>query len=84
MAATLRLYRMGKKHTPSFRIVAVHKRQKSNGAYIEEVGHYNPLANPHTFELKKDRFDYWVKAGAIISEGLGKLLKEYNKKLKRV
>lgn len=79
MAVTLRLYRIGKKHVPIYRVVAVHKRVKSNGAYIEEVGSYNPLSNPHTINLKKERFDYWVSKGAIISEGLSKLLKSSQK-----
>lgn len=75
MAATIRLYRIGKKHSPFYRVVAVHKRQKADGDYIEEIGTYNPLTKPHQLSLKQDRFDYWVKNGAIISEGIRKLLK---------
>lgn len=75
MAATLRLYRVGKKGIPSYRIVVVNKRYKSNGGYIEEVGRYDPMVEPAFFNLKKERFDYWVSRGAIISEGLRKILK---------
>ncbi|MBW7960435.1 30S ribosomal protein S16 [Microgenomates bacterium UTCPR1] len=75
MAATLRLYRIGKKGRPAYRIVVVHKRYKADGSYIEEVGKYDPIANPTVFNVKKDRFDYWISRGAIISEGLKKLLK---------
>ena len=79
MAATLRLYRVGKKGQPSYRIVVVNKRYKSNGKYIEEVGQYDPMVEPVTFKLNKERYDFWVNRGVIISEGLAKLLK--NKKL---
>lgn len=79
MAATLRLYRIGKKGNPSYRIVVVNKRYKANGSYIEEVGKYNPMTEPSFFKINKDRFDYWISRGAIVSNGLQKLLK--NKKL---
>lgn len=79
MAVTVRLYRIGKKHSPAYRIVAVHKREKCDGAYIEEIGTYNPMANPHTLTIKNDRFDYWIKNGAIISEGMQKILHSQKK-----
>lgn len=79
MPTTLRLYRIGKKGAPSYRIVAVNKRYKSNGDYIEEVGKYNPMVEPAFFNLNKERYNYWVSRGATISEGLRKLLK--NKKI---
>jgi ribosomal protein S16 len=82
MAVALRLYRLGKKDKPSYRIVAVNKRYKANGKYLEEVGKYNPLVNPALIEINKERFDYWVSRGAIISEGLAKVLK-YQKKLSK-
>lgn len=75
MAATVRLYRVGKKGKPVYRIVVVNKRYKSNGSYIEELGKYDPMVEPVFFNLNKERYDYWVSRGAIISEGLRKLLK---------
>lgn len=76
MAVTLRLYRVGKKGHPTYKIVAVNRRYKSNGKYIEAVGTYDPHSNPGTLKLEKDRVEYWKTKGAIISEGLGKLLKK--------
>ncbi|MDO8609995.1 MAG: 30S ribosomal protein S16 [bacterium] len=78
MAATVRLYRIGKRHYPIYRIVVVHKREKRNGGYIEELGMYNPMTKPHTLNLDQKRFDYWKNTGAIISEGLGKILHTYS------
>lgn len=79
MAATLRLYRTGKRGRPSYRIVVVNKRHKSNGGYIEEIGIYDPIVEPVFLKINKERYDLWVNRGAIISEGLRKLLK--NRKL---
>ncbi len=75
MAVTLRLYRVGKKGHPTYKIVAVNRRYKSNGKYIEAVGTYNPHTDPAELKLEKERIEHWKSKGAIISEGLGKLLK---------
>ncbi len=75
MAVALRLFRLGKKNKPSYRVIAVERRSKRNGRYIEAVGHYHPLKEPFELELNKERFDYWVSRGAIISDGLQRLLK---------
>ena len=63
MAVTLRLYKLGKKGYPTFKIVAVERRYKADGKYIESIGTYDPHSEP------------WTGIGAIISDGLSKLLK---------
>ena len=32
------------------------------------LGHYNPRTNPEKLELNRERFDHWVKAGAVASD----------------
>lgn len=81
MAVTLKLYKLGKKGKPAYRIVAVEKRSKRNGRYIEAIGFYNPLTDPFTLNLDKERFDHWLEKGALISEGLRKLLKNRHFKM---
>ncbi len=75
MAVSLRLYRIGKKRKPQYRIVAVNKRYKANGKYLDEIGFYNPLTEPTTLNINADKLNYWLKNGAVISEGLAKILK---------
>lgn len=82
MATAIRLYRMGKKDKPYYRIVVVNKRYKANGKYIEEIGKYHPLKNPALIDINQERFDYWINNGAIVSEGLSKVLK-YKKSLEK-
>lgn len=77
MAVALKLYKRGKKGSPSYRIVAVNKHYKANGKYIEEVGFYDPMIKPPVLNVKKDRFEYWIKVGAQVSEGLRKLMKNH-------
>ncbi|MBN2424338.1 MAG: 30S ribosomal protein S16 [Calditrichaceae bacterium] len=64
MAVKLRLRRMGKKKQPFYRIVAADNRAPRDGRFIELIGTYNPIAQPHTVEVKEDRVFYWLKNGA--------------------
>ena len=73
MAATIRLMRFGKKGQPFYRIVVLEKTRKRDGAYIEALGTYNPMTNPSTIEVNKERFNYWKSVGAILSDGIQKL-----------
>ena len=75
MAVTLRLMKFGKKGYPTYRIVAIDKRKKRDGSYIEKIGVYNPMVEPANLVIDQDRMKYWTGKGAQISEGLRKLLK---------
>lgn len=79
MAVAIRLMRFGKKGFPFYRIVALDKRKKRDGSYIEKVGTYDPMANPAKLDINDERFDYWVKKGAEMSEGIRKILKNKKK-----
>ncbi len=69
MGVKIRLMRIGAKKRPFYRVVAVDERKKRTGAYLELLGTYNPLTTPHDINLKQDRIDYWIKNGAILSDG---------------
>lgn len=64
MAVKLRLRRMGKKKQPIYKIVAADARSPRDGKFIEAVGVYNPLTNPHSIELNEERALYWLGVGA--------------------
>ncbi|MCX7996884.1 MAG: 30S ribosomal protein S16 [Patescibacteria group bacterium] len=74
MAVAIRLMRFGKKHFPTYRIVALDKRAKRDGAYIEKIGIYQPMSNPHVLEWNQERLNYWIRNGAIVSDGVKKLM----------
>ncbi len=80
MAVALRLFRIGKKHAPTYRIIAIDKRNKRNGKYIEQIGFYNPMSDPFELSIDKKKLDYWKGKGAVISEGFQKLLKKQSSK----
>src|SRR5690348_5986277 len=79
MPVAIRLMRFGKKGHPSYRIVALDKRKKRDGAYIEKIGLYDPLIEPLKLEINQERLSYWLGVGAEVSEGMIKLMKRYIK-----
>jgi len=58
----IKLQRIGKKHQPSYRVVVAERRSKMAARPIEDLGSYNPFSK--AWAVKKERVDYWLKAGA--------------------
>jgi small subunit ribosomal protein S16 len=75
MAVAIKLLRTGKKGYASYRIVVMDKKKKRNGAYIEKIGTYNPHEKTTKVKLNKEKLDFWLSRGAVVSEGIEKLLK---------
>lgn len=78
MAVKIRLSRIGKKNSPIWRIVAIDSRKKRDGAFLENLGTYNPLTQT-LVQFHADRVMDWVSKGAVCSETVTKLVK-LNKK----
>lgn len=69
----IRLFRVGKKNQPSFKIVVTDKRKPPRaGRFIEEVGFWNSLTKEKV--LKKERILYWLSVGAKPSPTVYNLL----------
>jgi small subunit ribosomal protein S16 len=72
----IRLARFGAKKKPSYRLVVIEKERARDSSAVEVVGHYSPVTHPPLVELKRDRIDYWMKAGAQPSDTVARLLKQ--------
>jgi small subunit ribosomal protein S16 len=66
---------MGAKKKPFYRIVVKEKRSKRDGKYLENVGTYNPMADPAEVNLVHDRVQYWISVGAQPTETVASLIK---------
>ncbi|MCD8336926.1 MAG: 30S ribosomal protein S16 [Lachnospiraceae bacterium] len=75
MAVKIRLRRTGKKKNPFYRIVVADARSPRDGRCIEEIGTYNPNANPSEFKINEDLAKKWLASGAQPTETVGKLFK---------
>ena len=74
MAVRIRLMRMGKKKKPSYRVVVTDGRKPRDGRYIEQIGRYDPLADPSLIEISNDRAVDWLVKGAQPSDRVRKLM----------
>ena len=70
----IRLRRVGKKGHPSYRIVVADSRAPRDGAYVEWIGHYDPMTDPPSVTLKEDRAIAWLKQGAQPSDAVKRIL----------
>ena len=64
MATKIRLKRIGRRNRPFYRLVIMDARNRRDGAAIEEVGWYNPIAKDEMYSLKEDRILHWLQEGA--------------------
>jgi len=71
----IRLMRTGAKKRPSYRIVVKEKQSKRDGAYLENLGTYNPTRDPAEIKLKADRVQYWIAKGAQPTDTVRRLIK---------
>ncbi len=72
----IRLRRMGAKKAPFYRIVVADSRAPRDGKFIEEIGTYNPLAEPSAITVDAERAQYWIKNGAQPTDTVKTLLKK--------
>ncbi|MBR7162482.1 MAG: 30S ribosomal protein S16, partial [Clostridia bacterium] len=71
----IRLTRMGAKKAPFYRIVAVDSRKARDGEYIEQIGYYNPVAQPKVVVIDNEIAKKWLANGAQPTETVRDLFK---------
>ena len=71
----IRLTRIGAKKKPRYRVVVIEKERARDGRPVETVGFYNPMTNPSTIDLQRERIEYWIGKGAQPSDTVRGLLK---------
>ena len=81
MAVVIRLQRTGKPKQAYYRVVAIEKTRGATGKPLEVIGSYDPRVeiDGKKIQLKKDRFDHWVKNGALASQTVAELVKAHVK-----
>lgn len=72
----IKLMRTGAKKSPSYRVVVKEKQSKRDGAYLENLGTYNPTRNPAEIKLDMDRVRYWIEKGAQPTDTVNRLIKK--------
>ena len=76
MAVKMRLTRLGDKKSPFYRIVVTDSRNARDGAYIDKVGHYNPIAQPAEIVIDEAKAKDWLAKGVQPTETVRAILIE--------
>ena len=72
MSVSIKLSRTGAKNNAYYRIIVAPTRSKRDGKNLGIIGNYNPRTKTH--ELDQKLYDEWIKKGAIVTEGVKKVL----------
>ena len=70
----LRLKRIGRKRSPSYRLVIMESTSRRDGRPVEEVGYYDPISKNYKFEIEK--IQKWLSYGVQPTETVSNLLKK--------
>jgi len=70
----IRLRRVGTKNRPTYRLVVADSRAPRDGAFINIIGHYDPLTDPETVVIDEEQALKWLKQGAQPSATVARLL----------
>ena len=72
----LRLKRIGRKRSPSYRLVIMENTCRRDGKPVDEVGYYNSISKQYKFETEK--IEKWLGYGVQPTETVLSLLKKAN------
>jgi small subunit ribosomal protein S16 len=72
----IRLQRVGRKKKPAYRVVVADSRAPRDGAFIEIIGHYDPMTEPVTISIHEEKALKWLRQGAQPTQTVANLLKK--------
>jgi len=74
VSVTIRLRREGSSKRPRYRVVVADSRSPRDGRFIEIIGHYNPVTQPPTVSIDREKATAWISKGAQPSNTVKKLI----------
>ena len=85
MAVVIRLRKPGKsiKRRYHYKIVVDEKRSKKDGRFLAQVGFYDPSAKPKILKFDLEKYERWIKKGALPSVTVKSLAKKFKKTNKK-
>ncbi|MFQ5719844.1 MAG: 30S ribosomal protein S16 [Acidobacteriota bacterium] len=72
----IRLRRMGRKHSPFYRVLVSDSRRTPGARFNEVLGTYDPRREPAVIQIDVERADHWMKKGAHPSETVARLIEK--------
>lgn len=76
VAVRIRLKRMGAKKRPFYRLIVADSRAARDGRFIDQLGYYDPIADPIKLEVNEEKALQWLSNGAQPSDTARDLLRK--------
>jgi len=70
----LRFKKIGRKRSPSYRLVIMESSSRRDGKSIDEVGFYNPITK--TYKFDQEKLKKWLSYGVQPTKTVFNLLKK--------
>ncbi len=74
----LRLQRFGSKKRPFYRIVAADVKAPRDGKFLDVIGTYDPLTEPATVKIDKEKALKWLNDGAKATDTVKSLFQKHD------
>jgi len=78
MAVKIRLARIGTKHKPFYRLIAIDSRQKRDGQFLDNIGTYDALKGT-LVRFEETLYNNWVSKGAQVTPSAYKIYRLFKK-----
>ena len=75
MAVKIRLRRMGQKKAPFYRIIVADSKSPRDGRFIDEIGTYDPMTTPASYNVNEEAAKKWLANGAQPTETVARIFK---------
>ncbi len=72
----IRLRRLGAKGHPFYRIVVADQRAARDGAFIQQIGTYDPMPDPPAVIIDEEKALKWLRNGAQPSDAVHRMLEK--------
>lgn len=72
----IRLTRQGAKNRPYYKVVVVDSRNRRDGAFIDQIGTYDPMAEGVNYSIDVEKADKWIANGARPSVTVASIIKK--------
>ena len=74
----IRLQRQGAKKAPFYHIVVADSRSPRDVKLIEKIDTHNPMTEPSTIVIDKEKGEKWIKNGAKPTDTVKQLIEKAN------
>lgn len=75
----IRLSRGGRKKRPFYSIIVAESSSPRDGKFVDKIGYYDPFLKEKGSKIDFEKFNYWLKNGAQLTDRVQTIYKNLSK-----